>query len=1094
MSVLKAAQPRTQFYTDDKYTALINTWPKQSVFVKYAEAILKGKHRELTDIMQSITPEHKVYPYMPTIVNGLICGVSTKRIGESNKFEAQLMADDLPLGLDKQFVRRHMPRKAIDIPMAWLERDSFRAINSQIVFHKAQGMDMEGNTNWVPAYELNHSHFLLKCLIMCATSQSREFWKSRIPTLIKYENYSINAAINDLSRKDNMFCVEPEFFHFGIKEEHGLKGFYKTKAENSLNTVYNEEGVKCFELPKKAIARDSRLVDTPEAIPYGTHKVFVAYDASNSLIADWFVTGSAYVPMKWIETRGLSRCVAPVGVKMTTAPMTLEMEKVFGDSIVLSKASFKSGIQGIYAGLTGKTPDEVSESSEEEILAVLKKNAVKRTFLGVDVAGFEFETELFATNLMALYGLRSKDEEDTEEDVNENGDMSEELTQSSYYLWALEQIKEDPSFDLVGDINSKLKNNELRYLPHNINIKTQEFSVAQYSYGTEISDEWIKTVLTASLSENNGRSKIRGSIKEVYDHQTGALKFEQYTMAQMNHIIKTVYNKICITAGKFDINNLGTQDGVKKIHDIEDAKARLNYLLEGGTGWTGLLSECPKMVKIVTDNGDTYNFYLPSGKTMKEYIHKEDGSDRIFFSGPAGDFLKLLLSIRNGGTNGTDWKIKHLNHNVGLQSSILGKNMDNFAVSGGNYTMLPAPWLAFDEISILNSDVKLGSGEKLRRQLPVRDNERVTFSKMPVLFDKAVADMRLVTTLPPKLFGETSERTKLAMRNMMFANVNIMLTHQNDTDGDMGRISCTGGVLPVYSGVPEYMKPWVENYMEDEYDLKLQYKPYKHYSLEELNAAVHESMENKQYIGRATNDLFYLSHILGMYVSKDVIDFDHAQLIRGAYAQGMQDAVVSGIKHNNEKESFDFKLCNSGALFYGRIPKDEARSPREELYKMVKFYTNQDLYTVIADLFAQFDHDAINPTSPLAVRRSKNITDYVPYKASIEDDMKLLDCLTRSYVSNVAMAQPTFGNWFDRSDKEKEAKALILTTYAEYCDKFVLIGQDLSTHGEGTMMHSVLNIWKELSTNDYDEPIKHESAQASLGGALGTRLKSQRGL
>jgi hypothetical protein len=1088
MSALTAHKPRVQFFKDERYESTINTWPESSVFRKYIESILRGNHEEFIQLMCSINPEHKVFSYLPAIVGGKFCGVNTVRIGESNKFEAQLVADGEHFPLDKNFVLKHMPRKAIDIPMAWLEKDSFRAINSQIMFYKMNGCDINGNPIWIPANELNNSHFLLKCLAMCATSESRDFWKNRIPTLIKFKNYNINAALHAVNKKSNSHCIMPTFYKYGIKEEHGIKGFFKSMASNSLNTIYTDKGVKCFEAPKKAIARDSRLVDTPEAIPYGMQKIFVIYDASHPLVADWFVTGSGYVPTNWIETRGVTRCVSPVGVKMTTTRMPKAMEEAFGDVMVLSKASFKSGINGVYAGITGKTPEEVSVATESEILSVLKSKAVKRTFQGVDIAGFELEVPLFATNIVSLYGIRSKDEEDSEEDVTDSGEMSESLLTSSYYMWAIQQITADPWFDLIGDITERLENGEIRFLSHKINVKTQEFSVAHYSYGPEISDAWTKSVMIKSLSQNNGVSKIRGSVKEALDCQTGNLNFEFYTKHEIENIIRVVYNKICITAGKFDINDLGTQDGVKKIHDKADAQARLDYLLEGGKGWSGLLSEVPKVIKIMAADGQLYQFYIPSGKTMKDYIHAEEGTDRMFFSGPAGDFLKLLLSVRHsakGGQGGTDWKIKHLNHNAGMQGSMLGKAMDNFSVSGGNYTMLPAPWLDHDEVSVLNHDVSLLDDDVLRKQLPVRDGSRVTFSKMPVLFDKAVADMRMVTTMPIKVFGKTSERMLIAMRNVMFANVDIMLTHQNDTDGDMGRISCTGGILPIYDGLPEYMESWAHDYMEGEYDLKLKYAPYKEYSALELSDGVFESMENKQYIGRATNDLFSISHILSLYVHKDVLDFDHAQLIRGSYACGMQDAIVSGVKHDNAKEGFDFKACNGTALLYSNEMDSDGLNAREELYKMIKYYTKSDLRTVLLDLFSQFDADALNYSSPLKVRRSRDIANYTTFKAPIEDDMKLLDAITNSFVSGVIASQPTFNDWADKSEKQITAKTFLLNTYDVYCDKFMLLGQDLTQHGQGTTLGSVLRIWDEVTSNDY---VKSEPTQAELGGALGTGL------
>jgi hypothetical protein len=663
-------------------------------------------------------------------------GITTRRIGVSSKFEAKPLSQ-LPNLVDSE---------SKDIPMQWLEKPYFDAILTQIKWYKPI------NDSWAMEPSLNNAamdSFLLKCLILCRSSQSREFWKAKLPTLVSNPNYNINCAIWD------KLAIKPTYYKHGIKEEHGLKYFYKVSAKNSLNIIYDDDGAFCFENPKKAMARDSRLVDTPEAIPYGKVKVFVIDKIPevkldlNTELSHYMVSGSGMVPMSWIETRGVSRCVFKEGGKFTTMPMPESIHKAFPDvDVVLSKASFKSGLNGIYSIKTNTPPEEMVNVSKDDAELYLVNRLEERRINGVPVYGYSFEVDIKVTNLIALYGLRSNDED--EELIGDNT----EATSASYYTWAVEQIRLNPEFDLIDDIRQRLIRKELHYVGHNLNLKSQEFTVAAYSYGMDTAKDWMHKVMQTGIE----RGMIRSSVTEALDLQTGNVQFETHSIDDIKKLIDVVYPRTKISLGKFDPCDLRNfKDEI--VCTPEEGRQRLDYLLNGYGSWSGLLSPNSKLIEVVDNQGQTSRFYIPSGKTMEEYIHAEEGSERVFFSGPAGNFLLLLLSIRNSKTN---WTLKALNHSAAMQSDMLGKTMDNFTTPGGNYTMLPAPWLFANEIAILNK----GIDNLFGKQLPIKNDDRVTFSKMPVLFNKAIADMNIKTGLPKSMFGEYNDRIIIALRNV----------------------------------------------------------------------------------------------------------------------------------------------------------------------------------------------------------------------------------------------------------------------------------------------------------------------------------------
>lgn len=971
---------KLEFYSDNRYLSVKNSWAPD---VFPFEAFIMGRE-----------------PFM---------GVSAKRIGESAKVELKSYA------ASTDTANRYVPVDGKDIPIYWFNKETYNAIQleGRIRFLAMTG---EGKYRIIFEHELSYPE---KLLLLARTSRSREFWSARMSTLISYKNYCINCCVN--TEED---IVMPPKYKFGIKEEHALDGFYKLWADNSLNTIYQDDGVYCFEAPKKAIARDSRLVDAATSIFYGNHRVLVIDDASHPDIRDWFVTGSCYVPMSWIETRGPSRIISSFGLKATTAPMPLSMHEAFGDCIVVSKASWKTGYNGLISALTGRSPEDMIGMTDIDARLVLACSDASTVYSidGVNVTAWELDSvPVNVTNLYGLYGLRTKEEDDSE-------DIKDE--ESSFYLEAISEIKKDPDFDLMGHIWDAIVSERVSYARHSIKIKTMEMTVASFSYGQGVANEWIKEIIRVG--------KIRH--EEVMDRQVGAISYKEYDLVDLTKIINTVYQGVQINPGSFDPDNLKNSTGTLKISP-ESGATRLDVILNGdGFEWEGLLGESPKRFTI-----GGFKFYIPGGNIMKDFIYKEDGSNRMFFSGPASEFLKLLISARHSKTN---WSMKFINHNISLQRALLGENVDQFKVEGGNFVLLPAPWLDKDQVIYLNK--KTGVTGKA---LSVKNGDRVTFSKMPVLFDKAIADVYMLTGVPKHLFGEVSDKFVLAMRNMMFCNTDLMLTHQNDTDGDTGRISLTGGILPVFTDVAEHMKPWVSEYKEDEYDLKLKFKAYEKYSIDEMDVAVKEAMTNKQYIGRATNDLFFLSYLLELFVASCMSMNSNRPFIttmRNTYSMVVQ-SLVRGIKHTG-----------GGDLIKTVAVSNMFRDNMKDIFwnginEAMLLHAGEG-WSGSIDTFRLWVEDnlvlpTINPNktfSPLSARRVRKTGSIRLEQCHFENQIKVLDMFTNSFIIGAESAMPSFR----MSDAQSTAVANKIMNnndqYKMYLNKYLLLGQDMSNYCEYT--------------------------------------------
>lgn len=1019
MSLISVSQ--CEKFVDPRAKALLEEWSDFPAMQSYIRAVLTGDHTTLVDAKF----DGSMAAYAPTMVRGLINGMETQRIGLSNKVRVG----------DK------------DIPLEWFSLKGMSAIQHKIrLYRKSSG---HVNAPMIPDTVYSKGDFLGKCVALCGTPASRHFWTARIETLMSTDDYGINACI------DGPDLLGPTAVHkYMIKEDHAAKGFFRFKAEDTPFTAYttDENGshsVVCFEDPKKAAARDGKLSITPHAVPYGSATAFIfddvpTVDIAGTYLPDWLVSGAGLVHSEWLETRGPSRMVSASGLKCVTGEMPNFMKDAFMDvDLVLSKASFKSGLNGIHQLLTGKSLIETNGMTAEEIATEASAFKEVRYVRDVLVEGYTVVLDdLKATDLLSLYGLSLASEDSL---LMLGG-------KSSYYLWAIEEVGRNPSFDLVGDIIDKLKSGELVYGTSSINIKSQEFIVADYSHGRKVGQDWMTKVLTQTIKGK----MVDPSVKEVMDISSGLMTYEVYNETHLAEFADSVWEGIFVNPGVYDPEDLRPL-GRRLAPDAEDGIFRLELLLEGheASWWKGLLHGGSK---IFTVGGQ--KLYIPSGATMRKYIHKEDGSNRVMFSGPAQEFMNLITSFRN---KGTDWKLKSINHHNKLQSQLMGKNMDNFRVGGGHFTMLPAPWLDLGEIAMLNKRT-----DYLARPLSVSNGSRVTFSKMPVLFDSAICDVTIQNGLPRAHFGEVSERMIVAMRNLMYCNLDLMILHQNDTDGDMGRISLTGGVLPVFTGLAAHLEEWAIGYADGEYDMKLVAKAPKAYTVDAINSAIWEAVEAKRYVGMGTTSLETMSSVFQMAVREGAVRFSETVMLRNAYAAGLQSA-ISGMKH--EGTGADFKKCSANDLLYG--PSELGADPRGEFKNLLRQFLTlpedcmSELMAASDSLFEWWDSVSGGVESPLRSRRVSSISSVSLLKqGDLEDDFKVLDAKTNGFVNGVEAAQPMrrlFKTSNPHAVKVMDEILIQENGVKLYKDKYVLLGQQLWKYGEGTTLGDLHRTWRDLS-------------------------------
>lgn len=1043
---------------DDIFNDLIENAPKEDVLA------------ESRVIFNSVIESYpNVESIVPKMLNALLNGETYKYGGlvfsapRDNRKVTVCVENKVP-----PFLSMYVNAAEIDIPVRMFTYEMVSAlwdteqlnaveINNRWKCSRVRFYTWNNDTkDWNIFQQFEPKHFLWQLYILCGNSARRADWESKLSTLHDRPNYRINVK---LGKKVNGLVHMPDEYLNFIKEEHASKGFYAVKTNESGVAINGHDGtIVSFEDPKKANARQSRLVDCPDPVCMGKHRSFFVIDQVPDELSDMFVTGSGYVSRKLIERVGAFRAVNDHLLKMTSMVMPAQMEEEFTDEIVLSSSSFKGGINELYRVHHDLEPNVMPLVSLEKVQEWVNEATITRKVMGVEVQGFHINMPLEVTHFFSLFGLRRvKDEPDSELDIER--DVYDLEEHNSLFVEIMDIMREDSNFDLIQYVRTGIEEGKFKYKPQVMSVKTQEIVNAYFSYGKYVGYEWLKAIMTKSVKP------MKSAQKEVLDYLTGNLddQMVEVPQAYLERFITLLYEKRKISPGVIDPDLYGdapvgrTASGTPIY--AEDA---VNGLLNGTGEWDGLLGDKPKYFMY-----GEHKLYIPSGKVMKQFIFNEEGSNRIFLNGPASAFQMLLISIRS---KKTDKMIKTVQHYVDLQRALLGSFIDSFYVHGcSNKTILPGYWMKRDEIATLDEH---WTGRK---------NNRVAYSKMPVLFNKAVSDVKLLCNIPEDIFGEVNDRLRFAMRNMLFVNVDLQLDHQNDTDGDIGRIIDVGGILPLYDGLPKHMSTWSHIYADGERDLELKYKNYKIYARSRslqmdmmkrgiyveditISDAVKEAKQNKEDVGKLTNALFTLSHILQMYVHREVISFESAQIIRDAYAMGVQE-IVQGIKHDKGALVLD---ADMRSMLYVTGEDGEvmlnARSAFADLIDQQcgADLSQSELRAVLLDLskmFAKFDKDSeLYNGSPLSYRRTVSLSKVPSFKeCQLDAEMKLLDIMTASYLRCVEQALPAYNH-----PDSDEVYAKIRSSFSEFCSKYLLLGQNLLEVNRSTTVSDMLHYWDAI--------------------------------
>ena len=631
---------------------------------------------------------------------------------------------------------------------------------------------------------------------------------------------------------------------------------------------------------------------------------------------------------------GAARLITKLGGVKGTVATKSPFRGVNQNDVLLSASAFKGGLNTV-CDMTGvmSRAEQISLSAatgyqgkemEEVALAKLREKGLVRratcSFMGhaCTYEYVEVEEEVYATNLYSLYGYRYKDEYADELSFAEDAEMS-----SSYYTHIINNL---------GSIES---------VPQQIMEDLEDGIIYRRGQRTSFSLREVYNYYFSYVLENDGSGKyvvrsdrMRALIDEAKaDHANNASPthkamhamlvdgisgMEVIDIEQMTALVEALFVDIGepepemlgeVPPSSRTLRQIPTTGWKLEDHGSVDLlRSRWDLLVNGGETmdgywWPGLASE--KGIRLIIDGND---FIIPSMAFIERDIFPVDkdtvGTVPEYFFGEGMQSIMSLLvatrrrdeALREGKEDPVNWNINCAQHLVRMNSCIFEDELNRLNVRGG-YVVVQAKFWGMEQPGYAHSATSMafdfGKDTDGLRKL----TKKVSISKDPNLFGKGFSAFIMNRYYSPHVFGQLSEVERFVMRSVCHVSNPFLMNNENDADGDMVCVRPNiGASMPLYDGAWDAMSARVQKYVQDENNIKLKMKPWKWYTLNELQEGVDHSMQAKMNVSIMTANFYRACLALDSSVTQGKLNPKWAKLLWSLNGYIVQDEAMRQVK------------------------------------------------------------------------------------------------------------------------------------------------------------------------------------------------------
>lgn len=623
-----------------------------------------------------------------------------------------------------------------------------------------------------------------------------------------------------------------------------------TKDDKGIDQVVTRENVN------KTINRFDKL-DNAKALWKHSVKVFVVSDATtDEEINKALVGGDILVPDSFLLSNGVCRVVTDMdngGIKASTVPFQkLDKQLAKGDICVISSAGYKGGLLSALGqaygnvGLVENLFNIVDKEEDHDVILNNMRKAVLNQMTtmiinGKEVQGVMITVELSITNAYTVDSLRlvntevQENSETAQKEVKESieqllEEIDTESKQSKGLRAYVAQQKAGSSdlFSVQEWMKDGLRNGTLERKPLVTKVISQEIQSIAHWYGKPTAVAFLQDLLN-NQEENGFR------VEKLYALQyIGAIEKEKVTTISVQEVVDV------LLASKFKVqedSSVYTKDTMSELLE-----------LFGNTvyGWT----------ELVYPNGNVVD--IPLGRVFTADIEEQMENDKSYVvaKGLINDVLENIKGmIKEDGSLFTESGSSAILEAL-VQKPLLGKNFGYQHTKGYYGVALP----------MLGNYAVTTAGITNRDRMVKSDDTWVgmTLSKAPQYFEGMTSTYDVVDL-------DFGADLNMVLECAVFVNVEIVLMHQNDFDGDQYRITI-GNTLPYVKTIYDnFNGKFFESFYQNELaGNKLDIKPAQIVTLSEYHEAVRNAIQAKDHIGSYTANSYYYEATLPNLIGKTI--------------------------------------------------------------------------------------------------------------------------------------------------------------------------------------------------------------------------------
>ncbi len=638
---------------------------------------------------------------------------------------------------------------------------------------------------------------------------------------------------------------------------------------NDQDVVITRENVN------KTTSRVDKL-NNADALWTRTLKVFVVADATyHTELNAATVGGNILVPNHIMLSDGACRVVNDMdqgGIKASYTPFQkLDPKMANGDVCVISSAGFKGGMLSALGLAYGDTNlvknlfniiDINTIEGAENFDPVLKQNHVEKTeaiikkmqqavlnrMVEIEIAG-KMVTGVMVTVDVKITNAYSVDMMQIVEEEAEEFSGKKAVRESKEQIEAvLEEM----------DTNSRSSKGLRAYVAEQKKASADLFSVCEWIKDGLLNKTLKKKTLTTkvisqeiqTLAINEGKEVAMNFLDELLEQQCeqGFSVNKMYAFQLLGAMEKDIINTVDIKNIVHILQNSGK--GLVEGSAVYSKTAMQDILDLIGTESYGWLT-------IEYPNGKVD---VPMGSVLlgDTLAQMENEKSFVIAKGLLADILENCKTLVNSKGEYYANSSNHLIVEAFIQKPLLGKNFGYQFVKG--YYGVALPMLGNYGVSTA------GITNRNRMMKSDRTWEIMTLSKAPQYFKGMTASYYVVDL-------DFGSDMNLVLECAVFVNVEIVLMHQNDFDGDMYRITL-GSSLPF---VETIYNEFNGNFFKDFYESELKGNKFKmkksqQCSLEAYHEAVYKAVLAKDHIGSYTANSYFYEAMLPNLIGKEFVD------------------------------------------------------------------------------------------------------------------------------------------------------------------------------------------------------------------------------